>query len=208
MRWIVSMMWTKPKILGTPPTRRRAQTAVLYESKILIFGGGNGSQALNDVHALDISDLERMEWEQLSVGGVKPMGRGYHSASIVGDKCLVFGGSDGSECFSDVSILDLGTSSTFSFLPLPHTDDDGGCRNPRMDPNPPRRRISHHPPSLPHLHPSRILPLRNRRPRRSEFLQRSTSLQPHFPLLGNPFPLRSPSLVRPPLSSPLLSSLT
>lgn len=27
---------------------------------------------------------------------------------LIGNKCLVFGGSDGAECFADVHILDLG----------------------------------------------------------------------------------------------------
>lgn len=34
---------------------------------------------------------------------------GYHSASLIDNKMWVFGGSDGQECFSDVSILDPGT---------------------------------------------------------------------------------------------------
>lgn len=103
----VSLTWCKPTIFGTPPTRRRAHTAVLYDHKIIVFGGGNGSNALNDVHALDVSDLRHLEWRLVETHGKKPIARGYHSMNLVGSKCVVFGGSDGTECFSDVHILDL-----------------------------------------------------------------------------------------------------
>lgn len=40
------------------PAPRRAHTAVLYNGKIYIFGGGNGLTALNDLWALDVSRLD------------------------------------------------------------------------------------------------------------------------------------------------------
>lgn len=95
-------------IYGTPPSRRRAHTAVLYDQRIIVFGGGNGVNALNDVHALDVADLNHLEWSKLDCRGKEPIARGYHSMSLVGSKCIVYGGSDGAECFSDVHILDLG----------------------------------------------------------------------------------------------------
>ncbi|KAI5479159.1 hypothetical protein MNV49_004019 [Pseudohyphozyma bogoriensis] len=105
----LSLTWVKPVIHGNPPTRRRAHTSVYYNHKIIIFGGGNGSMALNDVHALDVSDLSQLTWRELRVTGKPPIARGYHSMTLVGSKAVVFGGSDGTECFSDVFILDLET---------------------------------------------------------------------------------------------------
>lgn len=108
----VCLTWTKPIIAGKPPSPRRAHTSVLYQNKIIIFGGGNGATALNDLFALDVSDLDRMRWEEIETkgngNGGKPIARGYHSMNLVGSKLVVFGGSDGTECFSDVWVLDLG----------------------------------------------------------------------------------------------------
>lgn len=103
----VSLTWVKPPIFGPTPSRRRAHTAVLYEHQIIVFGGGNGAHALNDVHALDVSDVDHLEWRPVDVAGPKPTSRGYHTMNLVGSKCVIFGGSDGTECFSDVWILDL-----------------------------------------------------------------------------------------------------
>ncbi|KAF9441341.1 galactose oxidase [Macrolepiota fuliginosa MF-IS2] len=54
----LSRKWTKPTIApGQTPPQRRAHTAVLYGSKIWVFGGGNGMMALADVWTLDVSAL-------------------------------------------------------------------------------------------------------------------------------------------------------
>lgn len=111
----VTQTWSKPLIHGTPPSRRRAHTTIHYHNLLLIFGGGNGSHALNDLHALDLSDLSHLVWRELETKGEKPIARGYHSMTRVGDKAVVFGGSDGTECFSDLFLLDLG----LSFSPFP-----------------------------------------------------------------------------------------
>lgn len=85
----------------------------MYRGKIILFGGGNGAHALNDVFRLDVSDpgAKSLVWEKVRTrgreGGGVPIARGYHSMNLVGDKAVVFGGSDGTECFSDVWVLDL-----------------------------------------------------------------------------------------------------
>ncbi|KAK4049088.1 hypothetical protein OIO90_005558 [Microbotryomycetes sp. JL221] len=109
----VCLSWSKPFVRGRAPSKRRAHTSFVYHDKILVFGGGNGANALNDLHALDVSDLEDLCWASLSSYGDVPGARGYHTMNLVtgldGSKCVVFGGSDGSECFGDVFILDLDT---------------------------------------------------------------------------------------------------
>lgn len=103
------MAWTKPSVLGSPPSGRRAHAAVYYNSQLIIFGGGNGLKALNDVHALDLRNpRRRMRWSELKVQGRAPIPRGYHSMNLIGSKAVIFGGSDGTECFGDLFILDLG----------------------------------------------------------------------------------------------------
>ena len=40
--------------------------------------------------------------------GPRPTPRGYHTANLVNKSMVVIGGSDGSNCYNDVWILDLG----------------------------------------------------------------------------------------------------
>ncbi|KAI0742670.1 galactose oxidase [Daedaleopsis nitida] len=90
------------------PPPRRAHTSVLYKNKLWIFGGGNGSTALNDVWTLDISGpTDRLRWEQVETKGKKPTARGYHTANLIGNVMVVVGGSDGRECFADIWCLNL-----------------------------------------------------------------------------------------------------
>lgn len=105
--------WTQPSISGSPsgstPTPRRAHSAVLYQNKIWVFGGGTGLTALNDVWTLDVSSFSRMKWEEIKTTGRTPKRRGYHTANLVGNYMVVMGGSDGKEFFTDTWCLDLGT---------------------------------------------------------------------------------------------------
>lgn len=109
-----SRRWTRPKIIPGPhPAARRAHSAVLYKEKVWIFGGGTGLTALNDVWTLDLSgnaglQSRPMRWEHVETHGTKPGPRGYHTANLVGNNMLIFGGSDGKESFTDMWCLDLG----------------------------------------------------------------------------------------------------
>jgi hypothetical protein len=108
---IPTRRWSRPTFTSTEvPPPRRAHTTVLYQSKIWVFGGGNGLQALNDVWTLDVSgSLDRMRWDQVAILGRKrPSPRGYHTANLVQNVMIVVGGSDGRECFQDVWCLNLG----------------------------------------------------------------------------------------------------
>ncbi|KAI0744793.1 galactose oxidase [Earliella scabrosa] len=92
------------------PPPRRAHTSVLYKNKLWIFGGGNGSTALNDVWTLDVGgSVDRLRWELVETRGKKPTARGYHTANLIGNVMVVVGGSDGRECFSDIWCLNLDT---------------------------------------------------------------------------------------------------
>lgn len=121
----VNFRWSKPKVSGTPPSKRRAHTACLYRNGIYVFGGGDGVRALNDVWRLDVSDVNKLSWKLISAPTVestssreavdskqvetKPKARGYHTANMVGSKLIIFGGSDGGECFRDVWVFDVET---------------------------------------------------------------------------------------------------
>ncbi|KAH8813329.1 hypothetical protein F5884DRAFT_673026 [Xylogone sp. PMI_703] len=119
----VNFRWSKPRIGGDSiPSTRRAHTACLYKSGIYVFGGGDGARALNDVWRLDVSDINKMSWKLISspsnpsddngrtdAMSLKPKARGYHTANMVGSKLIIFGGSDGEECFNDVWVFDVET---------------------------------------------------------------------------------------------------
>ncbi|KAI9774958.1 MAG: hypothetical protein M1840_000174 [Geoglossum simile] len=131
----ISFRYTKPKVSGVRPSRRRAHTACLYKNGIYVFGGGDGVRALNDVWRLDVSDLTKLSWRLISAptspsskpstaqagtamtngkssrdqGSPRPTARGYHTANMVGSKLIIFGGSDGVECFRDVWVFDVDT---------------------------------------------------------------------------------------------------
>ncbi|MBE3049992.1 hypothetical protein IMZ48_47325 [Candidatus Bathyarchaeota archaeon] len=111
----VNFRWSRPRVVGDRvPSRRRAHTACLYKSGIYVFGGGDGVRALNDVWRLDVADTAKMSWKLVSgpekPGGsreARPKPRGYHTANMVGGNLIVFGGSDGGECFNDVWVYDV-----------------------------------------------------------------------------------------------------
>ena len=109
----VSLRWFKPEVGGTAPSPRRAHTCNYYEGQLIVFGGGNGVGALNDVHTLDVNDLSRLEWRRLECSGKVPIGRGYHTSSLVDGKLIVIGGSDGHMSFNDIHILRLDTRTWY-----------------------------------------------------------------------------------------------
>ena len=108
----LNLRYTKPRITGAIPSKRRAHTACLHKHGIYVFGGGDGVKALNDIWKLDVSDTTRMSWKLISAPSKsvgRPTARGYHTANIVGSKLIIFGGSDGLECFRDVWVFDVDT---------------------------------------------------------------------------------------------------
>ncbi|KAK8074760.1 host cell factor 1 [Apiospora hydei] len=135
----VNFRWHRPKIVGEKaPSPRRAHTACLYKNGIYVFGGGDGVRALNDIWRLDVSDVTKMSWKLVSSPTTsnpnstaardnRPKARGYHTANMVGSKLIIYGGSDGGECFNDVWVYDVDThtwkavSIPITFRRLSHT---------------------------------------------------------------------------------------
>ncbi|PHH86003.1 hypothetical protein CDD83_10883 [Cordyceps sp. RAO-2017] len=112
----LNFRWSRPRIVGDKmPCPRRAHTACLYKNGIYVFGGGDGDKALNDIWRLDVGDPAKMAWKLISSPDPshptsrdrRPKARGYHTANMSGSKLIVFGGSDGTECFDDVWIYDV-----------------------------------------------------------------------------------------------------
>ncbi|KND04386.1 uncharacterized protein SPPG_00117 [Spizellomyces punctatus DAOM BR117] len=73
-------------------------------------------RGLNDAgpdarHGETLEDSLVVEWQVVETRGPVPSHRGYHTSTRIGHTphVLVYGGSDGHECFSDVSLLDMQT---------------------------------------------------------------------------------------------------
>ncbi|KAI8089529.1 uncharacterized protein BX664DRAFT_333243 [Halteromyces radiatus] len=105
-----TLTWTKPSVHGKPISPRRAHATCVWQDKIVIVGGGNGTQALSDVYVLDVSDPNRLCWSEIKPSGPAPMARGYHTGNLIKDKLVIYGGSDGHDCFRDIHILNLTTN--------------------------------------------------------------------------------------------------
>lgn len=106
----VTHTWSKPRISTPPsdrPLPRRAHTAVHYTHHLLIFGGGNGQAALNDVWVCDVRNPFELRWEEWRATGDVPVCKGYHTANLIGKKMVVYGGSDGVHSFANVHVLDI-----------------------------------------------------------------------------------------------------
>ncbi|CAE6484383.1 unnamed protein product [Rhizoctonia solani] len=103
--------WSKPDIQGEKPMPRRAHTACLYNGRLIVFGGGNGTVALNDVWAMDITvPFDKLRWEQIKArDGPVPRPRGYHTCNLVGNVMVIVGGSDGRDTYDDIWVMDLDT---------------------------------------------------------------------------------------------------
>lgn len=167
----MSHCFSKPSITTRLPPPRRAHTTVLYRNFLVVFGGGNGQAALNDVWALDISDARRLSWQEWKTTGDVPHRKGYHTANLVGDKMIVFGGSDGHASFADVHILNL---SKFTMTEL--------TRNPHLDTGKDRSQLQS---PIAHLDPGWLVSAGSRRAQWPDVCSRRSLVQSGDPAVGD-----------------------
>mmetsp|Transcript_14214 Transcript_14214/g.23511 ORF Transcript_14214/g.23511 Transcript_14214/m.23511 type:complete len:545 (+) Transcript_14214:139-1773(+) len=102
-------MWHRPAVSGAlPPTRRGHSATFVPPSTLLVFGGNDGDLFYNDLWKLD---LERYRWTRCeNVGGPWPTSRRGHTATLVGNRLVVFGGRGNDEdLFNDIYILHTDT---------------------------------------------------------------------------------------------------
>ncbi|KAJ1805658.1 hypothetical protein LPJ56_006510 [Coemansia sp. RSA 2599] len=106
-----SCVWTRARVTGASPSSRRTHTCFHYNGYVYLFGGGDGHRALNDLWRVraEPNASGAYEWEEVETSGGRPFPRGYHTSTLVGNQVVVFGGSDGQECFGDTSLLNLDT---------------------------------------------------------------------------------------------------
>ncbi|KAK5614442.1 hypothetical protein CRENBAI_024355 [Crenichthys baileyi] len=86
-------------------------SAVFYQKELFVFGGVQPSHALGDrscCNTLYIFSPEYELWYQPIVEGDKPLPRFGHSATLLGQKLIVFGGRKTAAYLNDLHVLDLG----------------------------------------------------------------------------------------------------
>jgi len=101
--------WTRPKVSGSIPQPRAGHTVVLVDNKLMLWGGGDGENYLND---LSVFDVDTASWTNAYTAGTSPCARSRHSACIKGTHMYVIaGGGDNGGVHNDVYVLDTETMS-------------------------------------------------------------------------------------------------
>lgn len=101
--------WQLVKVSGKAPTRAY-HSATLYRHELWIFGGvyprpdPQPDGCSNDIH---IFSPVMESWYSPIVKGEKPIPRSGHSATLINDQMVVFGGWDAPISYSDLHILDM-----------------------------------------------------------------------------------------------------
>lgn len=106
-----TMTWNTFLTTGQRPGARDSHGSVVLGDRMIVFGGTNGSEKVNDLHVLD---LRTKEWSRPKCDGIPPAPRESHTATVVDDnKLVIFGGSGEGEAnyLNDLHVLDLSTMS-------------------------------------------------------------------------------------------------
>lgn len=82
-------IWSEIKVNGDRPGPRYGHSLTFAKPNLILFGGSNGSDTMNDTWCLNISN-NLFQWNKLEISGPMPTPRVYHSA----DLCQ-FGGANG-----------------------------------------------------------------------------------------------------------------
>lgn len=96
--------WSHVTAQGDVPSPRAWHSSNVVGKYIFIFGGTAGKNHFkNDVYALD---LETMIWHQVKTKGLMPEERASHSATLINDRIIVFGGVTPSVLDNAITALD------------------------------------------------------------------------------------------------------
>ncbi len=110
--------WTQLAPAGAPPTARWGHLATYdpVRDRMLVIGGNTGSVRLNDVWELSLSGTPG--WNQLAPSGTAPAARWGHAGIYdpVGDRIVMFGGSNLGTRYNDAWSLALSGSPAWSNL--------------------------------------------------------------------------------------------
>ncbi|CAL4067802.1 unnamed protein product [Meganyctiphanes norvegica] len=92
--------WTKPDIIGHPPSARWKHSACVINNCMYIFSGSSDKQDLY------VFDFKKMSWDIIQSNGEPPSARVYHTAVAIDNIMYVWGGrkplSPTSEAYSPI----------------------------------------------------------------------------------------------------------
>lgn len=100
------MVWITPNTHGAAPSARNNHSTFVYNGRLYIHGGHDGTRWLGDLFCFNPDTLT---WTAVEVSGSVPSPRACHTITLVGKRAWLFGGFDGANCFSDLICLDLET---------------------------------------------------------------------------------------------------
>lgn len=111
---LASRQWIRPLAMGTYPSPKACATMVTYLGTLILFGGYTHPtpyplhQAARFFNQLHIYDPATNRWSTINTVGYSPPPIAGHSASVIGDRMIVFGGSHGQGSrTNEVWVLDL-----------------------------------------------------------------------------------------------------
>ena len=93
--------WMVVPVVGRTPGRRYGHTLVYAKPNLLVFGGNNSSETVNDVWCLNVEKAPFC-WAKLEIAGELPPARTYHSAALctfgsAQGMMVIFGGRSGTQ---------------------------------------------------------------------------------------------------------------
>ena len=95
--------WSDSNSKGIPPMKREGHSAVALDNMLIVFGGCYlDKQCFNDVN---VYFTNKNVWVPVKTVGLPPTEREGHTATIVGDRMVVYGGSSQLGYLGDVYIL-------------------------------------------------------------------------------------------------------
>jgi hypothetical protein len=102
--------WIHPKVTGSPPAPRASVCSSMIKRKLFIFGGGRKWSDSGDNRLFNdffVYDVDKNEWQDLTVHGDIPAPREGHTAVEYDKKLFIFGGTDGSTNYNDLYVWDV-----------------------------------------------------------------------------------------------------
>eukprot|EP00127_Corallochytrium_limacisporum_P004478 Clim_evm5s165 gene=Clim_evmTU5s165 len=122
---VLDWEWKKPRVSGQAPTPRMAHTFTFVKGYLIVFGGvslakktgganpdieGNANLVhLNDTYCLDLATYHWTKVKHNAQGMSPPSPRESHAAVAMGNKLIIFGGSNGTKRLNDLYVLDTTT---------------------------------------------------------------------------------------------------
>jgi hypothetical protein len=112
-------VWTRGRSgsgVAGAPSARFGHSVIVFGTKLLVFGGHNGHECLNDTLEYNV---ETNAWLPVAVSGSRPAPRFAHRGVFHENRLVVFGGSNGLVRFNDVWQLDLSRPGAYVWRELP-----------------------------------------------------------------------------------------